>query len=183
MGIPTTEPLQIQAGDLTQWNIDLSDYPAGTWTLSYTLLNSTDKISITAGASGTTHAVSVAAATTAGYKPGIYKFQGYVSNGSSRYKVREGSIAVIADFASAKTLDTRSGARKVLDAVEAEILARTTGGASVEYSIGSRSLKKEPLAELVKLRDKYLSIVRSEENAERASKGLASRNKLYTRFR
>ena len=63
--IPTTEPETITAGDSLTWKRTLADYPAGTWTLKYRLINADGKIDITATASGTDHLVSVEPATSA----------------------------------------------------------------------------------------------------------------------
>lgn len=180
--IPQFEPDRITAGDLIQWTRDFADYPAPTWVLSYVLLNSTGKITITGTADGTRHLISVPAATSAAWTPGIYRFQAYVTSGTSRYQVRDGSIEVLPNFATATTSDTRSTARKTLEAIEAEILARASGGASVEYTIAGRSLKREPLAELIKLRDRYAAMVRSEEAADRIARGLGTKNKILVRF-
>ena len=65
--IPTTEPETITAGDSLTWKRTLADYPAGTWTLKYRLINADGKIDLTATASGTDHLVSVAPDTSAVY--------------------------------------------------------------------------------------------------------------------
>ncbi len=181
--IPTTEPTQIQAGDLIQWKRTLADYPAGIWTLSYVLLNSANKITITATASGTDHSVSVAAATSAAWNPGRYAWQAYVTNGAQRFTVDKGEVDVLANFATQTTLDTRSAARQNLEAIDAELSARASGGFTTEYTIGSRSLKKETTSELLALRSFWQQKVNDEKNAERLSKGLPPNNRIYTRFR
>ena len=63
--------------------------------------------SIVAAASGTYHAVSVAKATTAGYAKGIWHWQAYVDNGTSRYLVDRGTFNILPDFAVAGDLDNR----------------------------------------------------------------------------
>ena len=64
----TTEPARVTAGDTIAWTKTLSDYPASAgWVLAYTLINAGAKITITAAASGDDHAVTVLAATSAGY--------------------------------------------------------------------------------------------------------------------
>ena len=69
----TLEPSRVTAGDTITWLRSLADYPASAgWVLSYTLINSAAKISITATASGADHLVTVAAATSAAYTPATY---------------------------------------------------------------------------------------------------------------
>lgn len=65
--------------------------------------------------------------------------------------------------------DGRSDAEKILAAIELEIKARIDGGATLEYTIGQRSLKKEPMTALLELRDKYRAIVRLERRKGRIS--------------
>jgi hypothetical protein len=51
--VPTTEPASVVAGDTLTWKRTLADYPAGTWTLKYRLINSAGKFDITATAERT----------------------------------------------------------------------------------------------------------------------------------
>lgn len=75
----------------------------------------------------------------------------------------------LAALAPTATFDGRSQAEQDLAAVEAEIRARVQGGATLEYTIGQRSLKKEPLSELLKLRSHYQVVVRRERAGGRVS--------------
>lgn len=181
--IPTVEPLEITAGDYVQWQKKLSDYLATDgWVLSYAFINASAKFSANSTASGSDHLITLAAATTGSYASGIYKWQSYVTNGSQRITIDGGEVVVKPNFATATTYDSRSDAKKTLDAIEAEILARAEGGMTVEYTIGDRSLKKSSVSELIVLRDKYRSIYLSEQNKEKMAKGLGRTNRILTRF-
>ncbi len=180
--VPVIEPTEIVAGDFVTWTRTFSDYPAGTWVLTYTFINSTSKFSVTATASGTDHLVSILAATTAAYTAGVYRWQAYATSGVQRITVGSGETTVKANFATQTTIETRSQAKQTYDAIEAEILARASGGMTQEYTIGNRSLKKCPMSDLIVLRDKYRALVLSEQNAERIAAGLGGKNRLLVRI-
>jgi len=179
--IPTIEPGTLTAGDRWRWKRQLSDYPAGTWTLKYALRNAGSRIDLTATADGTDHLIDVSAATTATYDPGDYDWIAYVSDGTSRYTVARGRLTVKPDLAAADLYDSRSHARKVLEAVEAVLEKRATKD-QASYSINGRSLARTPIADLLVLRDRYRAEVRREEAAERIAKGLSSGTKVLVRF-
>ena len=181
--IPTTEPKSVTAGDTVQWNKDsLSDYLASAgWTLTYALRNAAGKIDITASANGGGYSVSVAAATTADWVAGQYSWQAYVTKAAERFKVGSGTIEVLPNFATENSFDDRSHAKTVLDAIEAVIESR----ASVDqesYSIMGRSLKRTPMADLLKLRDKYKALYLMEQNAENAKNGKPGKNRILARL-
>ncbi len=179
--IPTIEPESVTAGDLIQWTRSISDYPAGTWLLTYALVNATDKITITAGASGTDHAVSVSSANSALWKAGLYSWQAYLTSGSDRVTIGSGTIQIKPNFATAAVLDNRSQARRILDAITATIENRASLDQQ-SYEIQGRKLARTPIADLILLQEKYARIVRTEENAERIAQGKKTKNKLYVRF-
>lgn len=160
--VATQVPDSVFAGDLLAWTRDLSDYPASTWTLEYTLTNADEKLTISASADGDTHSVSVAAATTADYKAGRYRWFARVTNGLSIYTVEDGWIRILPD--PTKKVDWRSHARKMLDAIEAAL----EGAASkdqlnlLNYSLGVVSVSRDRDL-LWKARDKYLRELNNED--------------------
>lgn len=173
--IATQVPDVVFAGDLLQWTRDLDDYPASTWTLAYTLSNSSEKVSITASASGDTHSVSVAAAATGAYKAGRYRWFARVTNGSSVHTVEDGWIVILPD--PTKKTDWRSHARKMLDAIEAAL----EGAASkdqlnlLNYSLGVVNVSRD--RELLwKARDRYLRELNNEDGTTK------NRRHTFVRF-
>lgn len=175
--IQHTEPTQVTAGDTWTWTKSLSDYPAGTWTLTYYLRSREGEQSFTATADGADHLVTVAAATTAGYKAGRYGWTAVVTSGSERYRVGAGEIEVLPDPANMGAgQDPRSHARKMLEAIEAtlERKATSTQIAMIEYTIGTRGAKFDHKA-LSELRDKYRSEVKAEEAMQRLNSGHSQR--------
>jgi len=184
--IPTEEPAKVRAGDTVTWRRTLDLYPATAgWTLYYRLINAGAKIDITATADGASHLVTVAKATTAGWSAGDYSWVSWVASGTERVTLAQGAITVLPDLAAitAPGYDTRSQAKKMLDAIDAALLSLSSGErlAVVEAEVSARRLKYD-MSGLLKLRDVYAAQVRSEESAERVARGLGARNKLNVRI-
>jgi hypothetical protein len=77
--------------------------------------------------------------------------------------------------------DTRSHARKVLDAIEAAIEGRA-GDTVQSYTIGGRQINKMSADELIKWRNYYLAQVQTEDDAARLENGLPAQNTIRVRF-
>lgn len=184
--IPDYEPASLRDGDTWKWTRTLPDYPAGTWTLKYRFKNATlaTGFEIVATASGTNHAVTVAAATTATYTAGDYTWVAWVEGGSSEvYTIGQGSMEVLPDYRSgtaAAALDDRTHARKMLTAIEAWLESRDPGVA--EYEIAGRRMKYIPTAELLKLHSRYTGMVAAETNASKVAQGLGGGRKIQFRI-
>lgn len=160
--IPTVEPTAMRAGDTLAFTISESDYPASDgWALAYTLINSAGKITFTSSASGDSHAVSVAAATTAAYTAGVYQWTARATLGAASHTIRSGQIEILPDPAVAAAYDTRTHARRTLDALEAWIEGHDMAVAN--YRIGDRAMQYIPIGELLPLRDRYRAEVRRED--------------------
>lgn len=184
--IPTTEPARVRAGDTVTWRKSLEDYPATAgWILYYRLINATAKIDITATADGSDHLVSVAKTTTDDWVAGDYVLVAWVADGTDRVSLPGGRITVLPDLAavSAAGYDSRTQAKKMLDAIDAALLSLSTGErlAVVEAETTARRIKYD-FNGLQKLRNLYAAQVRAEENAERAAQGLAPRNRINVRI-
>lgn len=167
MSLPTTEPLEIQAGDRLQWRReDLDDYSAAAgWVLSYVLVNAAKKIEITAAADGTFFEIDVAAATSTDYPAGLYSWQAYATNGTDRRTVDRGTIRILPDFSAVAVdggLDARSEARKGLEAIEAAI-AGTASSTMKSYQIEGKSVENYSVTELLRLRDDFKRQVAAED--------------------
>jgi hypothetical protein len=164
-----TVPSSLIAGDTWEWTRDLSDYPAGTWTLTYYFTKDGKQFNAVASADGLTHAVSVPAATTATYQAGRYKWQARVSDGADAYTVEGGWVEVSANPATS-TADPRTWARRTLEAVEC-FLEGNASTAQSSMAIQGRSISRWPLPDLMQLRDKLRQEVRTEEQGSAAGLG------------
>lgn len=182
--IATNEPLKLRAGDTWEWKRSLSDYPAGTWTLKYRFKNAAGGWEIIATADGTDHLVTVAAATTTGYASGKYAWLAWVEAGTEKFTVDQGTVEVLPDLrtgTATAALDTRSHARKVLDALEALIEGKATRD-QMAYTINGRSLTRMSPEELIKWRSFYKSEVAREERAEAIASGIGGGARVVVRL-
>lgn len=179
----TTEPSRVTAGDTVTWLKSLADYPASAgWVLTYTLINSAAKITITATASGADHLVSVSAATSAGYTAATYTWHAAVAQGAERYTVGTGSIVIAPNLAAASTFDTRSTAKRALEAVN---LALESYGAKAylqSYEIAGRKQAFSSPGDFMAFRSKLMAECAREDNAARLAAGLSAKNQLFVRF-
>lgn len=181
--IPDHVPATLQAGDTLRWYRDLPDYPASAgWELTYVFLGPATH-TIAATADGDRHVVQVDAVTSKTWEAGGYTWQASVSKDSDRYTVGHGHVDVRADLATAAAgYDPRSHARRVLEAIEAVLEGRADSAVN-ETTINGRSIQFIPFDELLKLRDRYRAMVRSEDDAASGSGDLSSRfGKIMTRF-
>jgi hypothetical protein len=174
------------AGDTLSTTVSLAAYPASQgYALTLRLIRrdaNTAAIEVAAVASGDDHVLTATAATTAGWAAGTYTWVQYVTKAAERYTVASGELRIKADPASAAApYDDRSHARKVLAAIEAVIENRATSEEQ-EMSLQGRQLKFIPIADLLVLRDRYLTEVRAEEAADRLTSGRRPRNRLFVRF-
>lgn len=171
--IPTTEPQSVTAGDTLQWTIALPDYPASDgWTLKYNLVGAAGQIAIESTPDSDDHLVSVSPATSAVYTPGRYRAAKYVEKGADETleRVTLGTLDMVVapNLAGATAAsDTRSHARKVLDALEALIEGRATRSDksyTIDISGSRRSIESLTVIELLEARDRYASMVWQEES-------------------
>ena len=77
--------------------------------------------------------------------------------------------------------DTRSHAKKVLDAINA-VIEGTATEEQESYQIKDRSLKRRSVSELLELRSFYKAEYARELAEERIAQGLGNPNKIRTRF-
>jgi hypothetical protein len=186
--IPTNEPLQLRAGDTWKWRREdfAADYPASSWALTYRFKNAAGGFEVVAAADGDQFAVTVAAATSAGYAAGKYAWVAWVESGAEEYTVDNGTLEVLVDLRAGlatAAVDGRSHARKMLDALEAALEGKATASQvdMIQYAIADRSVMRKPEL-LMEWRDKYRVEVRAEEAAERLANGLGGAGKLYARL-
>lgn len=150
------EPKQLRPGMTITWTESVSDYPPSAgWTLRYTLTDTSNAIIITTTTSGDGYLVTLTPSTLrpndAAITAGFYRLYGYVEKGTGatleRHEVSDTVVEVlpyleITPITGGETLasiDTRTHARKMLDAIEALMLKRATK-AQASYQIAGRAL-------------------------------------------
>jgi len=177
------EPESIRAGDTLQWKRSLSDYPPATWTLVYSLLSASTKVTITGAESGSDHLIDEDAATTAAYTAGNYDWTAHVTDGTDRHTIAHGTIEILPDLSAAATYDNRTHARIMLDAIEAVLESRATNDQIdiISTSIGSRALGRDKSA-LMEAHSKYKALVKAEDQAEEIRNGSGTGRMVRVRF-
>ncbi len=181
-------PAIIYAGDTVKWNEPATaDYSsAAGWTATFALRHATgnDALNITGVADGVGGwNFTITAVQSAGLHVNGHYWQIAVTKDGERYTLGTGTLETKANIpASGNTYDGRSQAQIDLEAVRAEMRARITGGSVQEYTIGNRSLKKIPMADLIALETKLKADVARDARADRMAKGMNSGRAVYVRF-
>jgi hypothetical protein len=174
----TYEPREVSTGETPQWTKSFDDYPASEgWALSYYFRGPGAGFDVAATADGDDFTIAVPAAATADLTPGTYFWQAWVSKADEKYQVGEGSVTVKEGFAAVTTetsVDKRSQAKRILDAIDATLEGRATTDQQ-QYQIsgggGYRMLMKIPVGELITLRKYYAGIYSEELRQARARRG------------
>ena len=160
-------PRNITAGDTREWVDTLSDYPNDLYTLTYAIAGSA-KLILTATNSGTDYKTTITGAQSGALAAGAYSFQTYVTKiaDSTRSNIASGNIVIIPNLSVVTTpYDPRTFAKKTLDAIEATIAAKLSGGAVQRYKIHDREVWNYSLKELTDLENYYRARVTKEEVA------------------
>lgn len=172
-----------RVGETFKVQLSWSDYPAADWSAVLTLINTSNKEQVSGVADGDDFQFKLADTST--WASGEYKWiveaSATIDAATETYIADEGTILLQADLSAATTSDTRTHAKKVLEAVEAVLENRATQDQS-SYSIAGRSLSRTPVGDLLILRDRYQSIVKREEREERRKRGLSNPDSVWTRF-
>ena len=146
-----------------------------------TIIATKPQITATSTASGDLHLVTLSATVTAAYHADSYYFEGYATLSGQRFKIASGQITVTQNITVDNNYDARSHARKTLAAIQAVIEGRASIDQQ-EYTIGNRSLKRTPIADLLVLLSKYETLVKSEDNALALAQGRPTKNRILVRF-
>lgn len=189
MNIPAT----IRAGDTVKWRDDAgvdnlgNEISSASWALTYYLRTNTasEGATVVGAAYGTGWEFTVAAGSSAGFDAGDWYWQAIATSGGDKVTLGAGQLSVLAALEYSGTpgaFDGRSQVQRDLDAVQAAIRALVAGGAVQQYSIGSRSLTKMRLQELMELESKLKAEVKREQMAELIANGLGNPHNLFVRF-
>lgn len=187
--IPKIEPTAVVAGDRIQWTKDFSDFPAGTWTLTYYLLSRTTAgppISFAATASGSTHSIDVTAADSAAWPVGEVFWQAFVTSGTDRKLVGEGRIEVQANPAGDTVLqpiDMRSWARRCRDNLR-DVMEGKASRDTIRYVMQAvgRSEDKFTWEDIIAALSYFEGLVQGEEEAEAIERGDVGKKNIVIRF-
>lgn len=183
-------PDKLTAGDSVTWKDDAARDNLGNavtsadWALTY-YIRGASGLTVAGVPSGSGWQTTIAASQSGPLAAGVYYWQAVVSKVADRITLGQGTITIEANLAysgSPAAFDGRSKAEQALDAIDAEISARLTGGTAEEYTIGTRSLKKTPMRDLVALQSRYKTIVARERQAQKIAQGLGNPRAMFVRF-
>lgn len=183
---PTSEPNELQLGDLWAWKkTDLSDdYPTASYSLSYefNLVDGSTAANFTLTATESNDEYIIETSSTTSYTAGEYNWVSYItrSSDSARIKLSEGFTEIQQNYATT-TSSVRSHVKKVLDAIEAVIENRATMDQS-SMSIAGRSLSRLTVDELMTFRDRYKTEYLKEVKQARIKNKKDSGNSIKVRF-
>ena len=170
------EPPILRAGDSWQWKREFAGFPSGQgWTLQYALncpgvaLFQFPAGVATADADGVSFDVALSAAQTAAVVPGTYDLYAVLSNTTlnppSQQTFELVSVEIKpAIFGALENIDTRSFAKKTVDALKAAI-AGDTSATVQEYEIHGRKVQYMPRLQLEQLLAVYELRYRQEQIA------------------
>lgn len=186
---PDKEPYELVVGDYWTWKREdlTNDYPTDSYSLSYRFHcdsggSGSHQFTINAVESDGIYYIEVPSTTTDDYNPHDYIWGAYITktSDSNRIQVGEGKTTILPNLANTNA-DLRSHSKKVLDNIEAVIEGRATIDQS-SFSIGTRSLSRMSIDELMSFHDIYAGRVKNEEKRSRIKNGDSSGNNIGVQF-
>jgi len=186
-------PAQIIVGDTVTWLTDdlagldpltglSTTYTNDQYALSWALRGAV-ALSLTAVASGTGYRTTITSVQSATLTAGNYFWQAFVTKAGNRVTIGSGQSQVVSNLAvGTDAYDGRLEVEKMLDAVTAAIQARLTGGAVFKYQIKGRDLERDPIPDLILLRDRLKVEVSRAKAADKIAQGLGDPRRLFVRF-
>lgn len=159
------EPTQLHAGDSIAWERDVPAYPAAAgWSLRYVL--SGPARHVLEALATAPYRIELAAADTASWAPGLYRWVALAINGTQRLTVDSGTLEVAANLETAEPSDARSHAQRMLALIEAALEKRIPKDQQ-SYEIDGMRLDRIPIERLDALRSKYLRELQRAKNSRR----------------
>lgn len=178
----------LASGDSATWtdapvtDTQGKNYDSSAYALRYEIRGPVS-LTLNAVAAGTSWQTTITTAQSGSLTPGTYYWAAYLSKTGERVTAGTGTFVITTDLSGAlANYNGQSQEEKDLQAIKDEISARVSGGFAYEYTIGNRSLKKEPLTALLELKDRYERLVRRQREAEAIANGLGNPRRVMVRF-
>lgn len=167
-------PAKLVQGTNLAATVNGGDYPATSYTGSAVFYNGTTRVNATVAASSADYLVTLTTTQTAAMAPGAWGWQVFVSSGSNRILLDEGTILVQPDLAANQIpgYDSRSPARIMLEKYNKLM----TDAAYV------KTLAPEQIEAMERIRKQAeWDVKREDDNIALKSGGYPTR-KIFTRF-
>ncbi len=177
------EPKSFRSGNTVTWTDDYTDYPANDgWTATCYLRGLEATLDIAGNASGTGFIFTISAADSAALPAGKYKYITNVSKAGAVHTVSEGTVEILVNLQTqAAGYDGRTLAEKMVAALEATIYGRATKEQQ-SIQIAGKAITLLSPAELRTEYFRWQEVLRNEQAAEAASKGLGTGQKILVRM-
>ena len=167
-------------------SLAVTDFPAGSgWSLQFSFrapeASAIDFSSVRDGQSDK-HLVNIPAAVTSGWKPALYTGVIKATDGTSTATVWNGDLTVNPDLAAQpEGFDSRSWARRCLDAIEA-VLENRASKFVLNTTIAGQSLGRMTPQQLWDMRDRFKTEVEQELARDAANQGKHARHTIGITF-
>lgn len=109
---------------------------------------------------------------TSGYTSGLYTKLVFAVSDTERHTISTGMLKILPDPLTTPT-DLRSNARKIVEAIDAE-LAGSASPSQQSITIGGKAISRYSIPDLMKLRSTYVELARIEEKEDGLSKSTGS---------
>ncbi len=109
---------------------------------------------------------ALTASQTASFASGIYRYQVIADLAAARVLIAEGTVNVIKAMATTGVQDFRTTAESIVDAIDAMMAGKATADQQsyvIQTQLGSRSLSRMSMEDLLKARQYYRSLVLTEQ--------------------
>ena len=164
-------PNSIQSGVTLSFTVNSTEYLATEWLSSLTL-RGPQQIDIVSTGDDTQFVFEVDADTTSGYTPGQYWYCLRVEKDNEVHQIEEGILKILPNLTSISApYDGRNHVHKVIDAIEAVIEGRASKDQE-SYAINNRQLRRTPIVDLLKLRDRYKDELYRQQLARKSGSNL-----------
>jgi hypothetical protein len=177
-------PAYIYAKTSAEWEENLSEYPASSYSLHFNFRNASSDFQITATADGDIHSIVLTATSTTNWTAGTYQYVAYVQNltdATERHFIGRGIIEIRADPTADSALDYRSHYEKMVTALKAVL----EGRAAKDYdaiTIAGRSITMMSLKELRESYAYYNRLYQAELRQEKINNGEKPGNRFLFQF-
>jgi hypothetical protein len=183
----TAVPSAVFAGDTVLFSEYFADYPASDgWAITFDFRAANGKaISFTSSqdsANSARHFVSLTPALTSTWIPADYSGVGRAIKSGQKITVWTGALTVNAELSSqTDNFDTRTHARKCLDAIESVLEGKATRDV-LNTTIAGQSISRLTPDQLISFRAYYRAEVLAEETEDAIANGRAGGNQILVRF-
>ena len=165
-------PDEIRANFDVEFSVEdmASEVPSG-YTPKF-VLGGASSLSDTGAVNGDDIDFALTAAQTAALTTGQYWYQVVAENGAARTFIADGTIFVRGAISGSGSYDGRSTAEIIVEAIDAVMANKATADQQsyvIQTQLGSRSLNRMSMDDLLKARQYYRGIVLAEKRAREGS--------------